>query len=241
MSREKLAGIERLQNLDLEIDEVARELAELPQRRASGVGEVDKARLSADQERGRLADNERARRTVSQGLEQRREDLKKWESRLSQLKHQREFAARQREIENARKENLLAEEDLKRIDAEGAEIKARLRAREAELAAKEASLAADLATIDARAAELQGKAGAHQGQRDELKAKVDAELLKAYEAARKRVKGKGVVPLSGSVCSACRRKLPPQLVNLLHAGAIQPCPGCARLVYLPPPAIDPQG
>jgi predicted nucleic acid-binding Zn-ribbon protein len=237
---QKLEAIERLQNLDLEIDANAQALAGLPGRRAELEADVVKARNAADQERGRLADQERARRTVAQGLEQRREDLKKWEARLSLLKHEREFAARQREIEHAKKENLLAEEELKKLDAAAAEIKARLRTFEAELAAREAALASGAATLDADKAALEGKAAAYAAQREELRARADEALVKSYEAVRRKVKGKALVPLAMGNCAGCRRKLPAQLVNLLHAGAVLPCPGCARLVFIPPPAIDTQ-
>ncbi len=238
MSHEKLEGIERLQNLDLDIDENVRALAQLPGRRAELDADVSKARAAADQERGRLADQERARRNISGALDQRREDLKKWEARLSQLKHPREFAARQREIEHAKKENLLAEEELKKLDAEGAEIKARLRQLESDLAAKESLLSTETDAIAAQEAELKGKAAAFEAQREELKARCDAELFKSYEAVRRRVKGKALVTSSHGLCAACRRKLPPQTINFLHAGAIQPCPGCTRLLYLPPPAVE---
>ena len=237
---QKLEAIERLQNLDLDIDANTQALAALPARRTELEADVVKARTAADQERGRLADQERARRTVSQGLEQRREDLKKWEARLSQLKHEREFAARQREIEHAKKENLLAEEELKKLDGAAAEIKARLRTFEADLAAREATLASGIAAIDAEKAAFEAKASAYATQREELRSRADEALVKTYEAVRRRVKGKALVPTSLGNCAGCRRKLPPQTVNLLHAGAIQPCPGCARLLYMPPPAIDTQ-
>ncbi len=237
---QKLEAIERLQDLDLEIDANTQALAALPARRAELEAEVVKARAAADQERGRLADQERGRRAVAQELDQRREDLKKWESRLSQLKHEREFAARQREIEHAKKKNLLDEEELKKLDAATAEIKARLRGFETELAAREAALESGTAALDAENATLDGKGGGYAAQREELRARADEALVKSYEAVRRRVKGKAIVPIALGNCSGCRRKLPPQTVNLLHAGAIQPCPGCARLLFIPPPAIDTQ-
>lgn len=238
MSFEKIAGIERLQTIDLEIDETVRALAELPSKRQELESDVLKARAAADVERGRLADQERSRRTVATAYEQRSDDLKKWEARLSQLKHQREFAARQREIEHAKKENLLAEEELKRLDVIGSEIKGRLRAFETALAENEAQLTAGTLALTTTEAELKSRSTTLASQRETVRATVDPELVKSYEAVRRRVKGKALVPASNGLCAGCRRKLPPQTMNFLHAGAIQPCPGCARLLYLPPPAIE---
>jgi predicted nucleic acid-binding Zn-ribbon protein len=233
MSTDTLAGLERLQQLDLESAQSLTALAELPTRRKTLIEAHATAQKAADQMRGRLADNERDQRATRQRLEEEREKVKKWESRLPQLKHPREFAALQREIEGAKKNNLQADEDLKRLDAEGAELKAQLRVREAEQASKEAELTSETAALDAEESRLTAAAAEFDGRRAELRAKVDPAMLKLYDTARRRAKGKLVVPMVRDNCTGCMRKLPASLANALFGGAIDVCPSCARILYNP--------
>lgn len=234
MSRDKLAAIERLQKIDLDIEELTKTTERFPARRAELEAEAGKARSGADVERGRLADNERARRGIQNVLDQEQDKVKKWEQRLPQLKHPREFAALQREVENAKKANIQAEEDLKRLEGEGVEVKAALRAKEAELAAKESVFARENKTMQSQESELREKIGKLAATVEELKAACDPVLLRAYHDIRRRRPGKALVPVLGGSCSACNRRQPPQLMNKLHAGSIEPCPSCSRLIYLPP-------
>jgi predicted nucleic acid-binding Zn-ribbon protein len=48
------------------------------------------------------------------------------------------------------------------------------------------------------------------------------------------------VPVRGGACSGCQRRLPPQLALQIHGGAVEACPGCGRLLSVPPPAVAPQ-
>ncbi len=237
--RNRLAALERLQAVDSELDGLAARAARFPAQRAALQAEVTKAQEEADQERGRLADNERARRTLSTQLEADRDKVKKWETRLPNLKHPREFAALQREVEGQKRTNLQSEEELKRLSQEAGEIKAALAAKEAEAAARQAALADETHGTASQEQELEEGIARLTRSREEAKTQVDPQLLKTYERIRQRKPGPALIPASGGSCSACHRRLPPQTMNRLYvAGAIEPCPSCQRLVYVPP---EPEG
>lgn len=234
MSSDKMAALERLQAIDLQIEALAKEAERGPARLTDLEAHVNVARDAADAERRRLADNERAQRQLEYTLADDKEKVKKWESRLPQLKHPREFAALQREVEAAKKTNAEAEESLTRLQAEETELKLTLATHEKELSTRESAYKREQRNLKSRDAELRDQIDNLREEREKHRGAVDARLLQAYENLRRKRPGKAFVPVTNSSCSGCHRRLAPQQANrLLVTGAIEPCPSCLRLLYTP--------
>ena len=123
MSRDKLRALEELQKVDLQIRDLAQQAEKHPARLKQIETERNQARVALDAQRGRLADNERARRQNEQLLQLEKEKVRKWESRLSELKTPREYAALARELDIAKKTNQGADEEIKRLSGEYEELK----------------------------------------------------------------------------------------------------------------------
>lgn len=232
MSRELLAPLEELQTIDLKIEELERQAAESPARIAELEGRANQARASADLERGRLAENERARRHQEHLLSEEKDKVKKWEARLPALKHPREFAALQREVEAAKKANANAEEELTRLREEAEGIKETLKAKEAERDSREAELEKELPVLKSAESELRGKVEALQADRNRFRGQVDRKLLATYDMLRRRRPGKALVETVKMCCTGCHRSMSPQLAYRLIAGAVEQCPSCQRLTYV---------
>jgi len=234
LSRDKVTALERVQDIDLQIDEVRKNAGELPARVAELTALANRGRAAADLERGRLADNERARRQQETLLAAEKDKVRKWEARLPSLKHPREFAALQREVEGAKRQNLAIDEELGRLREEAEPIKTKLRELEAEAARREGELAAATAESKAVEAEFREKLQALESDRAKAVAKVgDERLSKQYQTLRGRRPGKVVVSLALETqsCSGCHRRIAPQMVNRLLAGAVESCPSCSRLLF----------
>ena len=242
MSREKLAALEKLQAIDLQIEELTKQADAFPARLAELEKQASEARLAADQERGRLADNERARHGIENQLAEDKDKIKKWESRLPQLKHQREFAALEREITSVRKSNEEAEERLAQLQLDAEPLRISVGQKEAELARRESARAKEAASLASNEKALRDQAANLKAEREQTRAAVDPKLYSSYELVRKRRGGRVVVPLSEptGACSGCNRKLLPQLANQLRGGAIDQCPACMRIIFAhrEPPAAQ---
>jgi len=102
LSREKLRALEELQKVDLKIRDLAAEAERHPARLKQIETERNQAKTAVDAARGKLADNERARRQNEQMLQVEKDKVRKWESRLNELKTPREYAALAREGEEIR-------------------------------------------------------------------------------------------------------------------------------------------
>src|SRR6266478_504894 len=123
LSREKLKALEELQQVDLKIRDLSMEAEKHPARLRQIEAERNQVKTHLDTTRGRLADNERARRQNEQLLQLEKDKVRKWESRLNELKTPREYAALARELDIAKKTNQTADEEIKRMAVLEAERK----------------------------------------------------------------------------------------------------------------------
>lgn len=237
MSRDNLAALERLQTIDLQIEGLRKDADEVPARLSELDGAVAVARSAADLERGRLADRERARSKVENTLAEDRERVKKWEERLPLLKHPREFAALQREVDGLRRTIEDNEELIVRIRDDESSIKASVKSLESELSAREKALSAESKSLKSKEAELAGQMNELGESRAAAEANVEARLLSTYRAVRRRHSGPALVEAVGAggngSCSGCHRRLQVQMYHSLLAGEVAQCPSCGRLIFAP--------
>ncbi len=232
MSQDKLKTLEELQNIDLQIRDLAAAAEKHPQRLKQIENQKNSAKSQLDGLRGKLAENERARRqqTEMHGLEQ--EKVRKWETRLAELKTPREYAALARELDIAKKTNETASLELKRLLGEYEELKKSAAAAEVTLSEKEAVSAREGQEIGALLTAAQEQIKALEVQRAEAVAKCEHGLVAKYERIRKQRGGVAVAAVVGGTCKGCQMNIPPHMANLLRTGAeIQTCPSCYRFIY----------
>ena len=232
MSREKLKALEELQQVDLKIRDLSTEAEKHPARLSQIEAERNQARANLDAMRGRIADNERARRQNEQLLQLEKEKVRKWESRLNELKTPREYAALARELDIAKKTNQTADEEINRLALEHGELKKQVEAAEQALAEKEAVVAREGAEIKTVLEGLQGRMTSLEAERKRLLELCDRSLVNKYERIRKQRGGLAVVAVVGGTCKGCQRNIPPQMANNLITGnEILTCPNCHRFIY----------
>jgi predicted nucleic acid-binding Zn-ribbon protein len=242
--REKLDALEALQAIDLEKADVLAEGAELPERRAEIEARLKEARRGYDEQRQRLEANERERRQLDQLLQMERDKVKKWEGRLGEIKTPREYAALNREIEIAKKQNEHANEQIKELTRVAGEIQKAMEAGEEALLEREEETLAKLKAIDGRQAEIDELLRSFDARRAEAAKAIDPQLLKRYDNIRKRRPGPAIALVVGGTCRGCHRNIPPQLALILaRANSIESCPNCNRIIYnaeaVSPPAPSP--
>ena len=232
LSREKLKALEELQKVDIKIRDLAAEAERHPVRLKQMETERNGARQAVDALRGRVADNERARRQNEQLLQLEKEKVRKWESRLNELKTPREYAALARELDIAKKTNQTAAEEITRLTGEYTELKKQSEAAELGLLEKEQVLEKEGAGIKKVLDDVQAQMTALDAERKRLVELCDKSLVSKYERIRKQRGGVAVVPVVNGTCKGCQRNIPPQMANnLITASEIMSCPNCHRFIY----------
>jgi len=232
LSREKLKALEELQRIDLQIRDLTAQSEAHPARLKQIEGDRTTAQKSLDGIRGKLADNERARRQNEQLLTLEKEKVKKWEARLNELKTPREYAALARELDIAKKTNETAEESIKKLALEYDDIRKQVASAEGSLTDKDHVVSKEGRDIEKLLSGIQDKTATLLKEREKAVARCDKALVNKYERIRKQRGGIAVVPVVNGTCKGCNMNIPPQMANTLHM-AIEPmtCPSCNRFIY----------
>ncbi len=165
------------------------------------------------------------------------ENVERSESRLPQIKTQKEYVAVLKEVDTAKK---LAKDLQVSIDAKD-EVLLSLTADKEE---KDGELGAHTEQADARCAEIEAalidvntKLAEMDRQRSVLLGELPKSLSKRYGLLMSRRDGVAIVEANGGACLGCHMHLPPQMYNSLFVvNEIQSCPHCSRLLFVTAPA-----
>jgi len=230
--REKLDALEALQAVDLEKADVLAEAAVIPVRRAELEVKIKASRRAYDEAKAKLEANERERRGLDQLLQMERDKVKKWEGRLGDIKTPREYAAMNREIEIAKKQNENANEQIRELTRAAGEIQRAIEVAEEAMVEREDEARTAVEALDGRQKEIDDRLRSYDERRAAAAAALEPPLLARYDSIRRRRPGAAIAHVIGGTCRGCHRNIPPQLVVVLaRANSIETCPSCHRIIY----------
>jgi len=230
---EQLEVLKALQALDRERRELLRQRQQLNDEQATLQVEVDRVQAMVDSLDATIATRQEERQELLGKLEHERGLAVRAESRLPQIKTQREYLAALKEVDTAKKQIKELNDQLAIKDRELEASQADKAEKDAELAAVGEQTTARQTEISATAAELDAGLAEHDRQRQELSGRLPTALRKRYEMLLERRNGLAVVEARNGACLGCHMHLPPQLFNRLYiADDVQNCPHCNRLLYL---------
>lgn len=232
--REKLQLLAALQKVDLEIAVFRKSAETYPKQIAELEKELGSVRSALDAERGKLDDIERQRSTLEQTITEEKDKVKKWEARLTEQRSTREYSALAREIDIAKKSNVsMAEELTELAKSRGAQLEV-VKGKEADFTARAKDLGGKMAELRAKLEEAEAGVRGLEEKRAEAAKGVDANLLRRYDAVRKK-RMPAMVPLAPpNTCTGCRMNVPPQLYNTLKTNlSYDTCPSCMRIIHAP--------
>ena len=233
----ELESLWRAQALDRALLSVRERLAAMPAKR----GRVDagligaKAALAAAEEKSKAA--ALAKRDAEKQAEGLAEQERKFQTQLTQVKKNDEYAALLHEIAAAKqKRSELETFVLERMDQESA-VAAEVKRAKAGLAEANGDADGQRAKIAAEEAALNEEEAALVGRRVEALSTLPATLRARYERILIARKGQAIAELQKDSCGGCGGKLPPQAAIEVRRGlAVVECPDCGRLIIHPPGA-----
>ncbi len=234
--QKQLQLLRDLQELDTEKKVVVDEQQTGLNEQLSLKAELDRLQGMVDSLAGEISilDGERAELVNILTLE--RENIERSESRLPQIKTQKEYVAVLKEVDTA---NKLAKETQASIDAKN-EILESLAAdkveKDGELATSTEQAGARCAEIDASLVAVNKRHAEMDRQRGAFLEELPKSLRKRYELLMTRRAGLAVVEARGGACLGCHMHLPPQMFNSLFIiNEVQSCPHCNRLLFVTAP------
>jgi predicted nucleic acid-binding Zn-ribbon protein len=221
-----------LQQIDLALRDITEDRERYPKemKRLDEKCRIEKERVQKEKEKIEVLEKER--RQKEQHLTTEQDKIKRTESRMFEVKTNKEYQAVLTEIEGIKERNNREEEEILRLLDEIDEAKKNLTKWE-----KEAT--AILEKIEAERKVIQGKmthddAGwKKQMERREVLAKqIEARLYKLYNTLKEKRRGVGVVNVKNETCQGCFLNIPPQMyIEVQKNNALIQCPNCNRILY----------
>lgn len=221
-----------LQDVDTQIDELQKELHDIPIRR-----QQESARLQDAQERLSAAQAElRAFQTRVADFELQVKAVLERVAKLRQqqmtLKTNKEFRAMEAEIGNGLHEaEALEGQQINAMDSVPP-AQARVQAAQERLEAEKSGMAQYVAELDSRLAEVKTRLAQLEQSRAEAAKQVPPAHLRRYDRLR-GARRPTVVPLKDGICSGCHLQQTAATRHLVqHKNAIVSCESCGRILYV---------
>ncbi len=230
--REDLAQLVDLQNLDLEIGRLQRELQEVPREIAALEQQLVSSREAWDHARERLATLEQLRRREERNLEEVTAEQRKRQGRLFEIKTNQEYAAVLKEIESLKERRSRLEDEILDLfeQIEAAQEAAREQAtlfQEREKTCEEQRTAKE-----AELRRLRGELARLEEERRRQARRVEPGSLQAYQRLLRSRGGVAVALVKDGSCLGCYVALTPQTYNELRKGDVLiTCANCQRILY----------
>lgn len=230
--KEEIKRLKSLQEVDLEISKIEREIAAGNEGLDSQKELIEKHKENISENEGKLEGGEARRRELETEVEDTLLLIKDRQNKLMKVQTNREYQSILKEIDDAKTGNRQRDDELVRL-LEQSEYLQKKNDEEISLCEEEeAQYNEDSARIEKESAALNTKMAKFQKSRDTKVKKVKVALLRKYERIREKRDGLAMVGVNRGVCRGCFMNVPPQLYNeLLREEQLHSCPACNRLLY----------
>jgi predicted nucleic acid-binding Zn-ribbon protein len=220
-----------LQDVDLQLKAIEsdKERYPLEMRNLDDKLASEKEMSAGKRERIELLEKERRQKEGDLELEQER--IKRAQSKLYDVKTNKEYQALLTETETLREINSQREIEILEIMDEIDELKREYGIVEKELWEMEERTRAEKKQIEESLGRLDGALAGKKRKRTMIMKKLTPELIGLYQTLKEK-RRTAVVPARFGACQGCNVKIPPQMFNeVQRSEAIIVCPSCNRILY----------
>ncbi|MBI2891006.1 MAG: hypothetical protein HYY13_09515 [Nitrospirae bacterium] len=233
--RAQLRILVDLQDIDARIQQMRDAKEQIPRELDSIRAEQAAHEQRVAETQQRQAKIETDQRSIEHEIQLEKEQIKRYEERVTQIKTNKEYQALLKEISVAKKMKEDSEEELLKTMILMDENRRVLSQSESEKRALDAQFAEKEKALLARLKEVEETIQGVVTERDRTAVGVSADLLRRYDLIRQRRGGVALARAKTEICMACHRNIPPQIFNeLLKDEVIHTCPSCNRILYFEP-------
>ncbi len=187
-------------------------------------------RFREDSERLELLRQER--RQIEQEIQDFDSRMEKSNTKLSNIKSNKEYAAVLKEIEDIKSTKFRTEDKMIQLLEEIEALEQKKIANKEEQDRLKAEFNAGKHEIEKEIGQLDQELNGLQKKNKGLCRTINDDILKKYHFLRERKGGQAVSSVIAGVCQACHMGIPPQKFNeLLRGDALMTCPYCNRMIY----------
>jgi len=222
-----------LQEIDREILRLKDEVAALPKRVAAIEQRLAGTKAVLEKAKAAVKADEANRRKYDTAIQDLQQKISKYRDQSLAVKTNDQYKALMHEIQ-------FAEQDIRANEDKILDLMVNAEAREKEVKAAEAELKAEMAEIEKEKAEARARTAEDEkllaewnGKREQVRAGVNADLLRHYERVMK-FRGSGLAEVRDQKCMGCQVMLRPQTFNEVRGNQTVICESCQRILYFDP-------
>ncbi|MEA3329010.1 MAG: C4-type zinc ribbon domain-containing protein [Candidatus Omnitrophota bacterium] len=222
------------QKLDAKIHSLKKDSEDKPRDLEKFKAEVQVKKENLAKAEGELKSIQVKRKDRELTLQKKEEDIKKYQVQLYQIKSNKEYKSLLTEIEGAKADNSVLEEEiiviLDEIDNTAEAIsteKENLKKEEDNLREAEQRVKNEIAQINGELTNLNEK-------RSKIVSQIEKTILTKYEHILKNKNSLAMVPVMNGTCRGCQMDVPPQVINEIKMKEnLVICENCSRILYIP--------
>lgn len=228
-----------LQEIDLKIDSARGEKQSLQEGISALETKVEEMRQDIACQNAELEAVEGEKRALEENIAAETDAIARSETRLRDIKTQKEYQAVSKEIAAAKKVKSEVEEQILQIITRSDALKAAIGDRERELLELETASGGQKGELLARIEQLDAIIDENLASREATAQAISPSMIKKYTMLRERRQGVAIVEARNGSCLGCNMNLPPQVFNsLFKIDSLVACPHCQRLLFLRPEGED---
>ncbi len=230
--RKQLELLWELQKIDLALTAIREDRERYPKemKRLDEKCRIEKERIQKEKEKIEILEKERRQKEQQLSLEH--DKIKRIESRMFEVKTNKEYQAFLTEIETAKEATSRQEEMILRLMDEVDEAKKNLARWENEVSATLEKIESERKLIQGKMAHDDAGWKKRMERRDHLSKEIESRLSKLYDTLKEKRRGVGVVNVRNETCQGCFLNIPPQMyIEVQRNKQLIQCPNCNRILY----------
>jgi predicted nucleic acid-binding Zn-ribbon protein len=234
LSKDAVLQLIELQKHDSELDKAKAAFEKIPVmvKNLKEAMEAEKAKGAGA--KAKVIELEKKKKDKELEMAKHEEDARKHASQLNSVKTNDAYKALQNEIGFAKQHVSDIETEILTLMDQLDAAKKEDKAMQAELGTEVKKFEAEISGHEKRYAEQKAAYESAKAKRDESIAPLPKDAMKIYDHVRSRGKLDAIVPIDGTICSACRISLAPTIiVEATKLKAVVTCESCQRILFRP--------
>lgn len=237
--KDQLKLIFELNQLDLKIHEFEDRLERIPARRDEIEALLQEKKTALEGKSGESARLEKTKRDKEGEVALAEARLTEFQTKLSQIKTNKEYQAALKEIAETKKSDKAIEDEILELMTRIDTLKKEQQELDETLKGASESFEKERGELEAEEKKLRAGMTEVEQERQKILSQVEASVLGQYQKIKK-VRKEAVTFVEGGTCRGCNMHIPPQLyIEIQKSKAVHTCPSCHRILYLAPKAENP--
>ncbi len=231
--KEQIRQLISLQGIDSQIYSLRREKENIPLKLKELEEDFVKKKENLVQLEKREQELQRQRKEQELELASKEEEARKMQTQLYQLKTNKEYSAKLKEIEGVKADSSVLEDKILALMDEADKSNSEINKAKQFLAEEEKKMNAEKQKLNERSKEIEDKLRQLQAQREQVTKQINNEILSKYERVLVNRDYLAIVKVKDNACQGCFMKVSPQVINLIKMyDNLVICEVCQRILYI---------